>query len=383
MSIQNENPFTEGDPFLKYFLPGDSAAMQELRGRIYGLNVAQKNRRMVPSIILLGERGVGKGYTAHVIAAHLGWLISSKGQDIKPFEDSDVYQLARLARMRTQALTALPEHLAEATLFGFKRGAFTDAKEERKGLFDSSEMIDIFIDEIGDATSNVQAKLLQVLETRTFRPLGLSFTLPDVESEARAIFATNKDLAFLVTKGDFREDLLDRLMWSPIYLPPLREQIHEIPLIINRMNRQLESKYGLPRLDPKQEDVVWCQKAHDWRGNHRELQQVLWTWRLSNETLSFAQIVEQRHVPALKTGNTAPERIADEIAKWLMSIKMGELPGFKTYGDFGEELKSIGYRVLYEFKNREKLTGDQLGRMFTTQDPTNVRKQISANRAES
>lgn len=274
MSTETENPFTEGDPFLKLFLPGDSPTMRKLRGRVYALNVAQKNRRMVPSVLLLGERGVGKGYTAHVIAAHLGWLIGSKGQDVEPVHDSDIYQLARMAKMRTQTLTALPEHLAEAELFGFKAGAFTDAKQARTGLFDSVDMIDIFIDEVGDATPNVQAKLLQVLETRTFRPLGMSFSAPDMKSQVRAIFATNKPLKDLATKGKFREDLLDRLMWSPIYLPPLREQVPEIPTIIQRLNRQLENMYGLPHLEPKEEDVVWSQKSNDWRGNHRELQQV-------------------------------------------------------------------------------------------------------------
>jgi transcriptional regulator with GAF, ATPase, and Fis domain len=382
MSIQSENPFTDGDPFLKYFLPGDSAAMRQLRGRIYSLNVAQKNRRMVPSILLLGERGVGKGYTAHVIAAHLGWLITSKGQDVKPVEDSDVYQLARFARMRTQTLTALPENLAEGALFGSKRGAFTDAKEERKGLFDSAEIIDIFIDEVGDATPNVQAKLLQVLETRTFRPLGMSFSLPDLESQARAIFATNRDLWELAAKQQFRPDLLDRLMWCPIYLPPLREQVHEIPMIIHRMNLQLETKYGLPRLDVEDKDISWCQKGYQWPGNHRELQQVLWNWRLREGALSFSQINEQRRVPAINSGDSPQETIASEITRWLTGIKLGEMPGFKTYGDFGEELKSIGYSALYDFNKRVKLSANDIGRMFTTQDPTNVRKQISANRAE-
>jgi transcriptional regulator with GAF, ATPase, and Fis domain len=376
-----ETPYVDGDPFLKQFLPGDSPAMKKLRGLIYALNVAHKNRRMVPSILLLGERGVGKGYTAHAIAAHLGWLISSKGRDLEPAHDSDVYQLARLANMRTQSLTAVPEHLAEATLFGFKKGAFTDAKESREGLFDSAEIIDIFIDEIGDATPNIQAKLLQVLETRTFRPLGMSFSQPDLESQARAIFATNRDLRDLVAKDKFREDLLDRLMWSPIYLPPLREQAQEIPMIVHRMNAQLESKYGLPHLEPKHEDLVWSQKSYDWRGNHRELQQVLWSWRMSEETRSFAEIVEQRSVPRMQTSESHQALIAREITKWLKDIRSGALPGFKTYGDFGDELKTIGYRELYELNRREKLTGEQISHMFTTQEPINIRKQISANRS--
>jgi hypothetical protein len=140
--------------------------------------------------------------------------------------------------------------------------------------------------------------------------------------------------------------------------------------------------YGLPHLEPKPEDVVWSQKSYDWRGNHRELQQVLWNWRMSDGTLSFAEIVEQRNVPATQSGDSPQENIAREIKKWLRGIKTGDLPGFKTYGEFGEKLKSIGYRALYELNKGDKLTGDQVSRLFTTQEPTNIRKQISANRAE-
>src|SRR2546422_11665288 len=89
----DRDPFSEGDVFLKHFLPGDSAVLRDLRGVVYRLNIAHKNSRMVPSILLRGERGTGKGYVAHLIAAHLWWLRTSKGLDVEPGK-SNVYQIA-------------------------------------------------------------------------------------------------------------------------------------------------------------------------------------------------------------------------------------------------------------------------------------------------
>src|SRR6185369_10742232 len=116
---------------------------------------------MVPAILITGQRGVGKGYVAHLIAAHLAWLVRSKGEDVAPADEADVYQLAMSANFRKQALTALTENLVEGMLFGVRKGAYTDARVDRKGLFETDEMIDVFLDEIGDAPGGVQAKLLE------------------------------------------------------------------------------------------------------------------------------------------------------------------------------------------------------------------------------
>src|ERR1700733_10371358 len=153
----DRDAFAEGDLFLKHFLPGDSDALRNLRGIIYRLNVAHRNSRMVPSILLRGERGAGKGYVAHLIAAHLWWLRTSKGLDVEPGK-SNVYQIADQAGLRTQTMTALPETLAESMLFGAKKGAYTDSKVDRLGIFDSDsksrggsevpDPFDVFLDEI-------------------------------------------------------------------------------------------------------------------------------------------------------------------------------------------------------------------------------------------
>jgi len=173
---------------------------------------------MVPSILLLGEPGVGKGYTANLIAAHLWWLRTSLGEEVAP-QIEDIYLLASRAGLRTQTLTALPPQLAEATLFGARKGAYADLKADRLGVFDSAtqrgrgapDPFDVFLDEIGDAPIETQGKLLEIFETGTFRLLGADFTEEPRRTDARIITATNRDLAQLVKENSFRVDLYDRL----------------------------------------------------------------------------------------------------------------------------------------------------------------------------
>jgi DNA-binding NtrC family response regulator len=380
MTIET-NPFEEGDSFLKQFLPGESLHLRRLRATIYKLNVAHKNNRMVPSILLLGDRGTGKGYTAHTIAAHLWWLRGSRGEDVKTLQ-GDIYGIAAKSKMRKQTLTALPEQLAEAVLFGSMKGAYTSSHETRKGLFDCDEMLDVFIDEIGDATPDIQAKLLEVLETGTFRPLGLGFDAPERRTEARTIIATNKNLPEMVAKGAFREDLLDRLSWATIFLPRLRDQSEEIATIIAKISAQIAVRYELPTMEPKASDIEWS-KTYDWPGNHRELQQVLWTWRLHDGSIPFSEIVEQRQFPSVSFKPGFRERITHAVDDWLSAIQEGTSPSFESHGEFGEDLKSVGYQALYEFNRRKKLSNEEMQRIFTGQDPTNVRKQISATRGAS
>jgi transcriptional regulator with AAA-type ATPase domain len=379
MNSEATNPFEEGDLFLQQFLPGQNEHTRKLRGIIYRLNIAHKNRRMVPSILIIGPPGTGKGYTANVIAAHLGWLKHTRGRDERSTQ-TDIYKLASAADMRTQTLTAIPEELAESILFGHVKGAFTGATDTRKGLFDCDEMTDIFIDEIGDATPNVQAKLLEVLETGGFRPLGVGFNQPQLVTEARVIFATNRNLPALVEKDRFREDLLARMMWMPLYLPPLKEQVSELETIIARISEQISARFDIPLLMPSAEEVSWS-ATYAWPGNHRELQQVIWTWRLFDGARSFRAIVESRTRPTAAEEIETEAKLGGVITDWLCGVRSGVSPGFSSHGSFGDQIKNIGYQALYEFNRTRKLTNDELRKMFTDQDPINVRKQISATRS--
>ena len=367
-----------GDVFLQHFLPGSSSTVKKLRGFIYRLNVAHKNKNMVPSILIHGERGVGKGYTANVIAAHLRWVRNSKGQDIPPVEESDLYKLANHAGLRTQTLTALPGDLAESILFGVEKGAFTGAGESRAGLFQTSDPIDIFLDEIGDASPGVQAKLLEVLETRSFRPLGLSFDKDSKRTDARIIAATNRDLPTMVEKGAFRSDLYDRLCWVVILLPPLRDQLDQLPILARRMLSSIRSKYDLPTWELSDQDIEYCRTYH-WPGNHRQLCQVLWEWYLYEGTRSLPHIIKQR------SANYAPSKgledfILNKLFARFEAIRAGVMPGFRTYGELPEELRKISYKAIYLYNQRQGLKDQDLRLLFTDQNPKNIRKQISQNK---
>jgi DNA-binding NtrC family response regulator len=374
----DDDPFENGDLFLQHFLPGSSPTLRALRGLIYRLNIMHRNKRMVPSILINGEPGVGKGFTASAIAAHLKWLKDSKGQDIVPPDESDVYVLAQSAGLRTQTLTALPGELAESILFGAEKGAFTGAIKTRVGIFQADEPVDIFLDEIGDASSGVQAKLLEVLETKTYRPLGLSFDKNSKYTDVRVIAATNRDLPSFVEKGMFRSDLYDRLCWATIILPPLRDQLDQLTIFIRRMLSSLRRKYDLPEFELDAAEMNHC-KTYNWPGNHRQLYQVLWEWCLYEGKTSLRDIIERRST------NYAPSKgleefIVEKLFARFDAIRAGVMPGFQTYGELPEELRKSSYKAIYLYNRQYNLKDHDLRLIFTKQDPTNIRKQISQNR---
>jgi two-component system, NtrC family, response regulator GlrR len=166
---------------------------------------------------------------------------------------------------------ALPEPLLESRLFGHEKGAFTGAIQSTKGLFTQAHEGTIFLDEIGDMSLGIQAKVLRVLQERSFYPVGSGKL---VEVDVRVIVATNKDLEEEVRKGMFRRDLFYRIHVIPIYLPPLRERKEDIPHLVDyfleRINRQMEKE--ISGLTP---EAIRRLMLHDWPGNVRELENTL------------------------------------------------------------------------------------------------------------
>lgn len=166
---------------------------------------------------------------------------------------------------------AIPDTLLESELFGYKAGAFTDAKRDKPGRFAQADGGTILLDEIGDITPALQVRLLRVLQDKSFEPLGGTRT---VRSDARVIAATNKDLRALVDKGEFREDLYYRIRVFRLALPPLRQRKEDVPLLaqhfIDRFNR-LKGKdiTGLSR------ESLLAFMDYDWPGNIRELENAL------------------------------------------------------------------------------------------------------------
>ncbi|THB63167.1 MAG: PAS domain-containing protein [Desulfovibrio sp.] len=166
---------------------------------------------------------------------------------------------------------ALPETLLESELFGYKAGAFTDAKKDKPGRFQLASGGSIFLDEIGDMAPGLQVKLLRVLQEKTFEPLG---SVTPVQSDVRVIAATNRDLDELVAQGGFRQDLFYRLNVARMNIPPLRNRPEDIPLLADHFIRRLnllkdKSIQGLS------EDALGLLMRHPFPGNVRELENIL------------------------------------------------------------------------------------------------------------
>lgn len=202
------------------------------------------------TIMLQGESGTGKDLVAKVIH------YQSRRSD-KPFMEINC--------------TALPETLIESELFGHEKGAFTDAKAMKKGLFELADGGTIYLDEIGDMKHSTQAKLLKIIESKMFKRIG---GVKDITVDVRIIAATNKNLAEEVKSGNFREDLYYRLKVIPVLIPPLRDRPSDISALakyfINEFNR--EFKKNLKGISKETEKYF---KEYQWPGNVRELKNII------------------------------------------------------------------------------------------------------------
>ena len=166
---------------------------------------------------------------------------------------------------------AIPETLLESELFGYEKGAFTDARAQKRGIFELADKGTLFLDEIGEIPLMLQAKLLRVLEEQTFRRLG---GLKDIQLDLRVIAATNKNLREAVKEGAFRQDLYFRLNVIQILIPPLRDRTEDIvPMtrfFIEHYNRKFKRN-----IENVSEGAVKLLMAHDWPGNVRELRNAI------------------------------------------------------------------------------------------------------------
>jgi two-component system, NtrC family, response regulator GlrR len=213
------------------------------------------------TIFIYGESGTGKELIAK--ALHL----ASDRKD-KPFVAINC--------------AAIPEALLESELFGHKKGAFTDAVRDSKGLFAQAHEGSIFLDEIGDMSLSIQSKLLRVLQERQFHPVGSE---KSVEVNVRVIVATNKNLDVEVKEGRFREDLFYRIHVIPVYLPPLRERKEDIPLLVDNFLKHFSQEMGkeVKGITPS---AIQRLMLYDWPGNVRELK----------NTIEYAVAMTQKEV---------------------------------------------------------------------------------------
>lgn len=166
---------------------------------------------------------------------------------------------------------ALPDSLLESELFGYKAGAFTDARKDKPGRFAAAEGGTLLLDEIGDVSQAMQVRLLRVLQERFYEPLG---SVEPVKADVRIIASTNKSLTKLVAKGSFREDLYYRINIVSLVIPPLRERMEDIPLLAEHFLARLNSMYE-KQIRAIDDDAMVCLMSYDYPGNIRELENII------------------------------------------------------------------------------------------------------------
>ncbi|HWP03688.1 MAG TPA: sigma-54 dependent transcriptional regulator [Gemmatimonadaceae bacterium] len=241
------------------------------------------------TVLLQGESGTGKDLIAHAIHQR------------SPRRDAPCLAVT---------CTAIPDALFESELFGHERGAFSDARERKRGLLELAEGGVVVLDEIGDVSLGVQAKLLSFLETRTFRRVG---GLTDIEVDVRIVAATNRNLADQVAERAFRLDLYHRINVLPITLPPLRERPEDVePLALHFLEEFCRRFHRrIPTLLP---DTLAALKAYSWPGNVRELRNVIERLVLleDGETIAPEQLPLEVcwQGPPLATGSGAGSGVA-------------------------------------------------------------------------
>ena len=225
-------------------LIGDSAPMRELYAKL--LRIADTETM----VLITGESGTGKEVVARAL------------HDRSPRHNGPFVAIN---------CSAVPETLLESELFGHKRGAFTDAKADRKGLFLQAEGGTLFLDEVGEMPLALQPKLLRALEQRRIRPLG-----SDAEQnfDARLLAATNRDLEAAVEDGRFREDLFYRLNIIPVEVPPLRARGTDILLLAQHFIEQFAARYG-KRVAALSQQGAGKLLGYSWPGNVRELRNAI------------------------------------------------------------------------------------------------------------
>lgn len=165
---------------------------------------------------------------------------------------------------------AIPKELLESELFGHEKGAFTGAVERKIGKFELAHTGTLFLDEIGDMSIELQAKILRVLEEKEIVPVGGT---KSIKVDVRIVAATNQDLIELIRNKMFRADLYDRLNQIPIFLPPLRERLEDIPLLVKHFLTKFSSEIGVKKTIT--EEALNFLKSYEWPGNVRELQNTI------------------------------------------------------------------------------------------------------------
>jgi len=242
--LEEENRYLRKKTIEKNSITGTSPSVQKLYGEI--MTAAPTDA----SILISGENGTGKEMVARTIHQF------SK----RPEGPFIIINCA-----------AVPEEHLESELFGHEKGAFEGATAKNRGKFEMAAGGTLFLDEIGDMSISTQAKMLRALESKTFQRIGSSRTL---HMDVRVITSSNKDLEVEIKEGRFRDDLFFRLNVIPIHVPPLRERIEDLPILVNVFLGHLAEKLSTPK-KTLSKDAVEILKQWHWKGNVRELKNLM------------------------------------------------------------------------------------------------------------
>lgn len=253
------------------------------------LNQAKRAALSDASILITGENGTGKSLLAQFIHQH-----SMRADKI----------------LVSVNMGAIPESLFESELFGHKKGAFTDAKEDRLGRFDIANSGTLFLDEVGTIPVVLQSKLLRVLESQSFEMIGSSQTKT---TDVRVISATNSDLQQSIESGEFRQDLLFRLNTIELHIPPLRDRVEDIEPLAKQFLQQLGNKYQRAQMYLS-EQAVRALKSYDWPGNVREL----------SHCIERAMILSESEEIGVEQLNLAPKTVTESQEVPLMTLDQAE-----------------------------------------------------------
>lgn len=249
---------------------------------------------------------------------------------------------------------AIPEHLIESELFGHKKGSFTGALADKKGLFEAAEGGTVFLDEIGELPLNAQVQFLRVLQAKTVRPVGSS---QEVAINCRVIAATNRDLRTEVQEGRFREDLYYRLNIIPIELPPLRDREGDVQLLLEHYMRKYSEQLGR-EIEGIQADALRVLLNYSYPGNIRELQNIMeravtletrqmigrgvLPYHLQNETLT--RVAEDMEIP---DAGIELEVMVEQLERTLIRKALERTNGVKKEAAkiLGISFRSLRYRL--------------------------------------
>ncbi|MFC1669583.1 sigma-54 interaction domain-containing protein [Spirochaetota bacterium] len=241
---------------------------------------------------------------------------------------------------------ALPDTLLESELFGYKKGAFTDARKDKPGKITMAEGGSLFLDEIGEISQALQVKLLRFLQEREYEPLG---ALKPVNADVRIIAATNKLLLMEVKKGNFRDDLYYRLNIVNIELPPLKKRKEDVPFLVNHFIKKYNAVKG-KNIEGISDEVINILMDYDYPGNIRELENIIeHTFVLCNE-----HYIQKKHLPKKFRGDedSYPERMTlEDFEKYhiLKSLERNSWNRSKTARELGIDASTL-WRKINKYK---------------------------------